>query len=224
MFWGKGHIKLRTRNYLTYGTVTLTRILAARPWPSSVKILTLLGHGRAVSKFFFQILTLLGRGRAVSKFFFKFWHCSAVAVVAHTHARARACLRLLSYEIAARARAFTQWPSAMAVSREVKVTTRALCAHCPSLNFVVCQRLSETVFDDTYITCNWSVPTNPSLHILGELLAETRANLHVQILPTFWSQSCIPCSFLSFYSIQTGFLPQESSKKSLGSHCKRLKD
>ena len=30
MFWGKGHIKLRTRNYLTYGTVTLTRILADR--------------------------------------------------------------------------------------------------------------------------------------------------------------------------------------------------
>ena len=93
----------------------------ARPWPSSVKILTLLGRGRAVSKFFFQILTLLGRGR----------RCP--------YARARACLwclRLLSYEIAARARAFTQWPSAMAVSREVrevKVTTRVLCAHCPSL-------------------------------------------------------------------------------------------
>ena len=96
----------------------------ARPWPSSVKILTLLGRGRAVSKFFFQILTLLGRGRAVSKFFFQILtlHCSAVAVVAlPIRTRARACLRLLSYEIAARARAFTQWPSAsaMAVSREV---------------------------------------------------------------------------------------------------------
>ena len=34
----------------------------------SSQILTLLGRGRAVSKFFFQILTLLGRGRAVSKF------------------------------------------------------------------------------------------------------------------------------------------------------------
>ena len=54
------------------------------------QILTLLGRGRAVSKFFFQILTLLGRGRAVSKFFFQILTLhSAVAVVAHTHARAR---------------------------------------------------------------------------------------------------------------------------------------
>ena len=68
--------------------------------------------------FFFQILTLLGRGR----------RCP------YARARTRACASgLLSYEIAARARAFTQWPSAMAVSREVKVTTRALCAHFPSL-------------------------------------------------------------------------------------------
>ena len=78
----------------------------ARPWPSSVKILTLLGRGRAVSKFFFQILTLLGRGR----------RCP------YARARARACA---SYHM--------RWPSAMAVSREVrevKVTTRVLCAHC----------------------------------------------------------------------------------------------
>ena len=132
------------------------------------QILTLLGRGRAVSKFFFQILTRPWPS-SVKIFFSNFdtarpWPSSVKIFFSNfdtallgrgrrcPYARARACLHLLSYEIAARA--FTQWPSAMAVSREVKVTTRALCAHCPSLNFVVCQRLSETVFDDTYITCN----------------------------------------------------------------------
>ena len=64
VWWPRSVIFLKSK-------IFVSNFDTARPWPSSVKILALLGHGRAVSKFFFQILTLLGRGRAVSKFFFQ---------------------------------------------------------------------------------------------------------------------------------------------------------